>query len=457
MPYPYQRLSNFSRSNQTQSIVIRPKNEVELQTISAATYPFGLLVRGSGLSYSDACLLQHGTVIDTSAFHHICSFDANTGIAECQGNVTFADLFLIHSDFIPAVIPGTLNATLAGGIAHDVHGKNNHQAGSLGHHIAWIDLMVHGKTKRCSLNEHRSLFEATIGGLGLTGIIVRVGIRLRNASRMVQTQSRLFDSFVPLLECMQHTGVQHDYQVAWLDLLGKPRALLQLADHIEPTDVCNKPNKTWTLPKIPIRMIHRPTIRCFNEVYYQVANKRPKISALSEFNNPLDRILNWNWLYGKRGLVQFQAVFDAHRAEDTITMLQHVIQKKRATPTLGVLKRFTQQGNGLLSFTKPGFTLAIDFIHNKSAQQAILEMNQMIAELGGNVYLAKDLYLNVNQYQQMYPRHMAFKQILHAISSPMRSDLSKRLQVSLLQNCKNIDHSSSQMIFKNFNLRPNDQ
>jgi decaprenylphospho-beta-D-ribofuranose 2-oxidase len=429
MQHKTQSFSNFSRAIHTRSRTARPDHEEQLQSIDLTQYPAGVLARGNGLSYGDCCVLNQGTVIDTTRLNHILSFDPESGIAVCQGSVTFADLFLIDSDFIPAIIPGTLYATIAGGLANDVHGKNNHQAGSFGHHVEWLELNINGQTHYCSQNENQTLYTASIAGLGLTGIITRMGIRLRRASRFVHSHTEKFENLDLLLARMQQTGIKHDYQVAWLDLLNKPRALLSLADHVDHSGKTNFKH-TITIPKLPLRLINGRIMKTFNRMHYHQADLRAHICPLWTFNNPLDRIQHWNRLYGKRGLVQFQAVFQANDSEKIIHALLTCIHAHKATPTLAVLKYFTKAGSGLLSFATPGFTVAIDFIHNQAARNAIKQMNQCIAEWGGKVYLAKDLYLNQAQYEQMYPQHEAFRDIINQHNSPMRSDLSARLGIS---------------------------
>lgn len=428
MQHKMQSFSHFSRAIHTRSKTFRPGHEGLLKTIDPTLHPKGLLARGNGLSYSDCCILNQGTIIDTTRFNHILSFDRESGIAVCQGGVTFADLFLIDPDFIPAVLPGTLFATLAGGLANDVHGKNNHQAGSFGHHVEWIELNIHGHTHRCSRDQNPALFTASIAGLGLTGVITRMAIRLKKVSRFVRTHTEKFTEIGALLARMQHAGIEHDYQVAWLDFLNESRAVLSLADHVEHSEPSDM-KRRCTIPKLPFRLMNGAIMKGFNRLHYHQAKTRTRICPLWTFNNPLDRIQHWNRLYGNGGLVQFQAVFDARGAEETLRTLRACIQALHATPTLAVLKYFTKPGLGLLSFVQPGFTIAIDFIHNKVARRAIEQMNQCITQSGGTVYLAKDLYLHPGQYEHMYPQHEAFRILMNQYNSPMRSDLGARLGI----------------------------
>jgi FAD/FMN-containing dehydrogenase len=386
-----------------------------------------LLVRGSGLSYNDSCFNTNGFIIDSEHLNHFINFDIETGIAICQGGVALKDLFLLHPDFIPPVLPGTVHATIAGSIAHDVHGKNNHQAGSFGHHLIGFDLLIGNKQIHCSHDENKDLFHATIAGLGLTGIITRVVLRLKKASRFVLVDQKPFESIHALTETMTTDGINHDYQVAWVDLLNPiPHSILSLADHCNPFD--NKEFKIHTVPKFPFSLIKSWNMKLFNKYFYSNKKEQEKLS-LEQFNNPLDRLMHWNRLYGPQGLIQFQAVFNVDDAVRILQNLVRLIRDHKATPTLAVLKLFTQPGMGLLSFCTPGFTLAVDFIANAQAKQAIAAMNQLIMELNGRVYLAKDLLLNTAQYKKMYEHHEQFSQTLEHHACTMHSDLAKRLGI----------------------------
>ena len=412
----------------SESLCLRPDNEQQLFDYINHNKPVDMLTRGAGLSYNDSCLNKDRLVIDTNRFNHLISFDSSSGIVQCQGGVTFKDLFLLHPDFIPPVIPGTLHATVAGGIAHDVHGKNNHCEGSFGHHISWLELIINNKTIRCSREENPYLFHATIAGLGLTGIITRIAIRLKRASRSVQVENTFFDSLSALMQEMKGIGLSYDYQVAWLDLLHpEPRGILSLAKHCDSAPAPEK--KALAVPKLPFGLIKSWNMKLFNKLFFKLKKKKEQLS-IEEFNNPLDKIAHWNRLYGPRGLIQFQAVFDQDNAVKTMEHLLQLIQLHKASPTLVVLKLLNQSGEGLLSFCKPGFTVAIDFIHNNEAKEAIKAMNQFITELNGRIYLAKDLLLSSEQYQKMYIKHEEFSKILTSYECSMKSDLAQRLGIT---------------------------
>ncbi|VEB34796.1 oxidoreductase [Legionella sainthelensi] len=422
-----QILSNFSCAK-SQSFCLRPDNEEDLTHYIAHNPQQNLLMRGSGLSYNDSCFNTNGYVIDSERLNHLIDFDPQTGIVICQGGVPLKDLFLLNPDFIPPVIPGTVHATVAGGIAHDIHGKNNHKAGSFGHHLISFDLLIGNKKIHCNRNENTDLFHATIAGLGLTGVITRARLRLKKASRFILAKHIPCQSLNELTELMLTHGINDDYQVAWIDLLNsKPCAILSIANHCEPLNI--KQYKPYSIPKIPFSLIRPWNMKLFNRYFFNSKKTEEKLT-LEQFNNPLDKIKHWNRLYGPQGLIQFQAVFDT---VNVITILDHLIQIIRtsnATPTLAVLKLFNRSGDGLLSFCKPGFTLAIDFIHNSAAKQAISSMNQLIIELNGRIYLAKDSLVNEEQYKKMYENHAQFSEILKQHACTMRSDLATRLGIT---------------------------
>jgi decaprenylphospho-beta-D-ribofuranose 2-oxidase len=420
--------SNFSNAKQTMSNCFRPDNESQLVSLFANTKADRILARGNGTSYGDCCLNDRGVVIDTSRLRHLLSFDETTGVLICQGSVSFADLFLVSPNYIPPVIPGTLSATVAGGIANDVHGKNNHHEGNFGQHIQWINLQLGKQSLHCSQKENSGLFYATIAGLGLTGVIKRVAITMRKASHFVTVQTEKHFALATLLQRMQEGGCQYDYQVAWLDFLNKPRAILSLAKHSKPIN--SLPTPRLTVPKLPIRLVNPWIIKQFNRYYFKTQQTIQQTLPLSRYNNPLDTILQWNRLYGKNGLLQFQSNFAADNAEATIEHLLAIMRSKKATPTLAVLKYLTKPGIGLLSFTQPGFTLAIDFINNQRAQEAIVQMNEWITKIGGKIYLAKDLLLTKEQFKQQYPKYEQFSKLLSEYKTMMHSDLSDRLGIT---------------------------
>jgi FAD/FMN-containing dehydrogenase len=280
----------------------------------------------------------------------------------------------------------------------------------------------------CHRQKNQDLFHATIGGLGLTGIITRLAVRLKKRSHCVQVENKSFTALTELLETMKTEGLTSDYQVAWIDLLHqKPRAVLSLAHHCPPMEII-KP-KRYSIPYLPCRIIAPWNIKCANHYYYHhKKNNEPR--SLTAFNNPLDQMKQWNHLYGPKGLLQFQALFPVEQASAHLDELIKIMRRYDAHPMLSVLKLFTKPGAGLLSFCRPGFSLAIDFINNLKSKQAIIEMNHYISRIEGAIYLAKDLFLSADEYTEMYPKHLLFSQLLKDYNSPMNSDLAQRLGIT---------------------------
>ncbi|MGQ3888888.1 FAD-binding oxidoreductase [Legionella sp. CNM-1927-20] len=424
--------SNFTRAVLSSSECYRPEKETQLAALfkHIQNTDKTLLARGKGLSYSDCCLNQNGIIIDTSRFNHFLSFDKDQETIICQSAITFAELLSIHPSYIPPVIPGTLHATLGGGIANDVHGKNNIHLGTIGHHVQWLELQIGERTFYCSNEKNQQLFQATIGGLGLTGVIKKVAIKMQKASRTIKVQVKKYYQWDTLLIEMQSQAEKNDYMVAWLDLLNSNRSLLTVGNHYH-EEVSHKEPIILTVPSLPLRLITRLGMKAYNQYYFHQAKETSALQSISQFNNPLDSVKHWNRLYGKQGLLQFQGLFSPTIAVELLVELQKIINHCHAVPTLAVLKYFKRPGNGLLSFVEPGFTLAIDFINNKQAKHAIEKMNQLITEVKGKIYLAKDLFLTRAQFESQYPSYQQFCQTLSQFSPQISSNLSRRLGLSL--------------------------
>lgn len=426
-------LSNFGHAVSACSYCYRPDKERDLSKLFKpfnTTLPTteALLMRGNGLSYSDCCLNHQGIIVDSTRLNQLIAFNEEDGSLTCQAGVSFADLFLLSPNYIPPVIPGTLKASIAGGIANDVHGKNNPHEGTFGRHVQGFELCVNERIYYCSQEENSELFHATIGGLGLTGAIKRIRLKLKKASRVLQVQTTKFTSWESLLTSMAEQGVKQDYQVAWLDLLNPQKALLSVAHHI-PKQAPPLSLTGLTVPRLPCRLVSKWTMQCFNQLYFRYSKANYQ-QTLNQFNNPLDAIGQWTRLYGKQGLLQFQALVPSHQGMRLLNDVMTKIQRYAATPTLAVLKLFTESGAGLLSFVEPGFTLAIDFVNCPAAKKLIPHLNEMVCDMGGKIYLAKDLFLTGEQFRQQYTEHQAFTALLSKHSPHMASDLSRRLGIT---------------------------
>ncbi len=415
---------SFSRTRRTTANEFRPERAKEIPAVLKAPSDKGILCRGNGMSYNDSCLNDGGSILNTRHFNHFLKFDKSSASVQCQPAVKLLELFQLHQRMIPAVVPGSLNISIGGAIAHDVHGKNQYRQGSFGTHVQSIELNTGHSAFHCSKEKNIELFKATIAGAGLTGFIQQATIKLLPSSQVVEVQQQKYSELTTLLTEMRQGMEQFEYQAAWLDLLNKPRAVLLQANAIEHPQIINRIDKSYSLP--PLRLIYPGFIKAFNRFYYHASRVKTPCPFI-QFNQPLDKITNWNRLYGKKGLIQFQGLFSFENAQQHLAELLDIIKKYRATPCLAVLKTLGHNGEGYLSFCKPGFTIAVDFIHNEAARKAILSLNDYLCRNQGKVYLAKDMLLTREQFEQMYPEHEAFKAVLAEYQSPLRSDLGRRL------------------------------
>lgn len=423
-------LSNFAHNTSVPSRCFRPDTETQLYDIAAAVSEEGMLVRGNGLSYNDSALLEQGYTVLSERLNHFICFNPDSGIVICQSGLAIKDLFTLDARWMPAVVPGTVNVTVGGAIAHDVHGKNHHQQGTFSDHVLWIELLTHNQVLHINPNTHPQWWKATIAGCGLSGVILRAAIQLIPKTQGVSVVCRPFSSFCDLLSCMQSEGLAQDYQAAWVDLINGQNAVLSMANHNHRSPESFDFSQ-WSLPKLPFNSVQRPLMRRLNTYYFQRANKGAQACHFIQFNNPLDRLKNWARLYGPKGLLQFQCTINRNNAHGILEAIQSIVNQHRALPCLSVLKYFDSTGAGYLSFTKKGFTLAIDFSNNAASQKAIQALNAYIIEIKEQVYLAKDSQLNQAQFEAMYPKHQAFKAVLQSIGANMRSDLGKRLGLHL--------------------------
>lgn len=419
---------NFAHNLETQSNCYRPDSEKQIEEF-LITSEESILARGAGTSYNDCCLNDQQSIIDTTRLNHFLSFDPASGLLVCQGGVTFADLFKVDTRFIPPVIPGTLRATLAGGIANDVHGKNNPKEAALGQHIEWIELHCHQDSIHCSRRDNADLFYATIAGLGLTGIIKRVGLKLKKAPQFVKSENEKYQNWDELVERMLKLADSSDYQAAWLDFLNPERAVLSHARYYEGLN--RQEAAPVNIPPLPFRLINRLGMKVFNQLYFRYTRSAAQVSPLQIFNNPLDRISNWNRLYGKKGLIQFQAVVGSDLINECLEQCLLLSRKHHALPALAVLKYLNHTGTGLLSFTQPGFTIAIDFVNQPQARQTIKNLNEWVTEHQGKVYLAKDLLLTSEQFRCQYPNSGQFIELLKTLPNHPCSDLGRRLGICI--------------------------
>ncbi len=386
------------------------------------------LPRGNGRSYGDSCLTPGGTLLHTRRLDRFIAFDPASGLLDCEAGVLLdeiIELVLPQGWFLP-VTPGTRYVTVGGAIANDVHGKNHHRTGSFGDHVLAFDLLrSDGSRTTCTPSGgDDDLFAATIGGLGLTGVITRATLRLRRVpGPWMEVENIRFDSLEEFFALSRESAYSHEYAVAWIDCLARGssrgRGHFTRADHASalgggPGALVQRQLSMPLTP--PVSLVNRLTLRPFNQLYYwrQPVRRRRSRSHLLPFFYPLDGIRHWNRMYGPRGFLQYQCVIPPSEAAAGIAALLEEIARSGHGSFLAVLKEFGHRSSsGMLSFPRPGTTLALDFPHTGDAVLRLLDrLDRVVDDAGGAVYAAKDARMSASSFRRAYPRLDAFRKHL---------------------------------------------
>ncbi len=394
--------------------------QCDFQAVSAGLHN-GALPVGMGRSYGDVCLLKDGNLLLTTAMNRLIDFDPETGLLTAEAGITLAQIldFAVPRGFFLPVSPGTKYVTLGGAIANDIHGKNHHVAGTFGRHITQFELLrSDGSRMLCSPTENSDFYAATIGGLGLTGLISWATLRLKPiVSRMIDYEGIQFhgiDEFIDLT----NQSKDIEYTVSWIDCASNgrnfARGIFMQGDHSTKKGELKPSGKPkLVLPfDAPGFALNHLSVSLFNTAYFnkQIHKRVVSLQDYEPFFYPLDKILHWNRLYGKRGLLQFQYVIPwAHAKEGTIAIL-HEITKSGLASFLAVLKAFGDiPSPGMMSFPKPGITLTLDFpIKSDKSFPLVARLADMTLEFGGRLYPAKDATMTAPQFQSFYPQWEQF-------------------------------------------------
>jgi FAD/FMN-containing dehydrogenase len=399
---------------------------------------------GNGRCYGDASL--YSDVINTLRFDKVLAFDEHAGIITCQSGVLLSDLLQIivpRGWFLP-VTPGTKFITVGGAVASDVHGKNHHVDGAFSNQIVSMSVLTGtGETLVCSKDTNAELFWATCGGMGLTGVIMEVKFRLKRIQssyiRQKQIKAANLDEVMDLFD----RNTESMYSVAWIDCLksGKHfgRSILMLGEHAG-TDETPAENKLLTREKslltipfhFPSFVLNGYSVKIFNAFFYAKNYKREinNVVHYDGFFYPLDSILEWNKIYGKKGFVQYQFVLPLEASKEGLKNILTRISKMGMGSFLAVLKLFGEQ-NDLISFPMKGYTLALDFPIRPGLFEFLDELDQVVAGYGGRIYLSKDARMKKEIFWSTYPRAREFQEILKKYDPQNRfnSNLSERLML----------------------------
>lgn len=389
-----------------------------------------LLAYGLGRSYGDSCLNNGGTLMDIRGLDRILHFDAENGSIVCEAGVSLGEILLTvvpRGWFLP-VTPGTKIVTLAGAIANDVHGKNHHVEGTIGCHVEQFGLVRSGGLEViCSHHENPELFAATIGGLGLTGIILWAELRLKKiASAQIEMDTVTFSTFEDFIHLSSdEEGAKYEYTVGWVDCLSgrKTRGIFMRGNHATEGTLQTHPEKiNLSVPfMLPSFTLNPLTIWAFNNLYYAVGRAKAGHSQVhyDPFFYPLDKVDEWNRIYGRSGFTQYQCVVP----NSEVTAFQEILERiARAGQGsfLGVIKKFgSVQSPGMMSFPRPGLTLALDFpFRGEKTLKLFAELDEVVAAAHGALYPAKDPRMSPNMFRLSYPRLEEFRRYVDpALSS----------------------------------------
>ncbi|TIM13241.1 MAG: FAD-binding oxidoreductase [Mesorhizobium sp.] len=422
-----ERFQSFGLATPPALNVIPADDAVALLKSGKATRN-ALLAYGNGRSYGDSCQNGAGTIIDMRPLNRIRAFTAETGVIEAEAGVLLSDI-IAHAapyGFFPAVVPGTQFVTLGGAIANDVHGKNHHRRGTFGCHVESLTLLrSDGQAHYCSATENERQFAATIGGMGLTGLILSASIRLMRVSSLdIIEKVTPFRGLGEFFELAEAADQANEYVVAWIDQLAggqsRGRGLLFTGNHAEHgSHVALRAGGNLSVPfQPPFNVLNRPFLTAFNAAYRWKKGRStaPRQVGYQGFFFPLDGVGNWNRLYGPNGLFQHQSVMPQDVARRVVPALLAAAKRAGQGSFLTVLKRFGGvRSPALLSFPRSGFTLTLDFPNRGRATLALLkELDQMTVEAGGAVNPYKDARMGDDVFAASFPEW----QRLEAIRDP---------------------------------------
>ncbi len=408
-----------------------------------------LIPRGLGRCYGDSSLSSH--ILSTLKFNRFLHFDREQGVLRCQSGLSFDEILkvIVPAGWFLPVTPGTKFVTLGGAIAADVHGKNHHSEGSFSTHLQTLTLLAPGgRVYVCSRTEHPEIFWATIGGMGLTGVILEGTFKLKKIETAYiveeSTKTKNVDELYRLFEQSMH----FTYSVAWIDCLAKGKNLgkgiLLNGEHAKVADLTKdaQRNAPLTLPKklklsVPFKLpsftINRLTVKAFNTAFYAKAKSglHQHVVDYDKYFYPLDGIVGWNRVYGKKGFAQYQFALPPERSYDGMVKILEEISKAGMPSFVSVLKYFGKSETGPLSFPMEGYMLALDFPITDRLFGFLDRLDAIVVDCGGRIYLTKDSRMKPEILQKGYPRLPEFLKIKAELDGGrvMQSLQSKRLGI----------------------------
>jgi FAD/FMN-containing dehydrogenase len=444
-------LSGWGRFPVDSCNVYRPESQRQLAAILESSAQPSFISYGLGRSYGDAPLNSRGGVICHTRLNRFLAFDAQAGVLECEAGVSLAEIlqYFLPRGFFLAVTPGTKFVTVGGAIAADVHGKNHHQDGTFGSFVLDFNLLTpEGETLSCSPHSYPDVFWATLGGMGLTGVILSARIRLRPVeSAYVLVDYQKAENLEDALGRMTESDVRYQYSVAWIDCLATGRhmgrAVLMRGNHAPASELPARirdplaapSRRSWTLPfDFPSLALNSLTVRAFNSFYYIVHRHAARqLVDLEKFFYPLDAIHHWNRMYGRRGFVQYQVALPLEGGLAGLKEVLTRLARSRRASFLAVLKRFGTPNPGLLSFPIQGYTLALDLPVARGLIPLLHESDRVVLDYGGRIYLAKDAVMTSQSFAAMYPKLEQFRALKSQLDPRGRLSSSQARRLAIVQ------------------------
>lgn len=447
LAFERQKLSGWGRYPAELCNVFEPENPSHISCLLKSGNEPSYISRGLGRSYGDAAMNHEGGVIRSTRLHRFLSFDREKALLECEAGASFQEIiqrFLPEGYFL-SVTPGTKFVSVGGAIAADVHGKNHHRDGSLANFIARLDLLTaEGEILQCSPAMNRDVFWATVGGMGLTGVILKAQMQLRRVEtawlRVDYQKARRLEE---ALEAMAATDERYQYSVAWIDCLARGqslgRSILMRGNHATADQVGPRFRNLLKPPPAPRFKAHFDlpsftlnsfSVRAFNSLYYRLhSDASDRLVHLEKFFYPLDAIEAWNRFYGRRGFVQYQAALPLNGGNKALSLLLGRLAESRRASFLAVLKRFGRGNEGLLSFPMEGYTLSLDIPAANGLEPFLHELDRIVVACGGRIYLAKDAVQKPETFTAGYPRLRQFQVIRRELdpTGVFCSSLARRL------------------------------
>jgi len=395
------------------------------------------VAHGMGRSYGDVCLNQEGTLWITTGLDHLIAFDDSTGRLVCEAGVLLRDIqrLVIPRGWILPVTPGTQLVTVGGAIANDVHGKNHHVLGSFGDHVQSLTLIrTDGEVIQCGPNDQPDWFAATVGGLGLTGVITQTEIQLHRVSGpWLDTETVPYANLDEFFRLADDSETDWEHTVSWIDCItGGGRGLFMRGNPTNVGDRLAPQGRKLTMPMVPpVSLVNRLSLRPFNMAYYHLKKWQAgrAIMHYEPFFYPLDNLLEWNRMYGPKGFFQYQSVVPREVGQDAVQAMLKEIARSGEGSFLSVLKTFGDRlPVGMLSFPQPGVTLALDFPnHGERTHKLFERLDAIVREAKGRIYLAKDARMPRELFEAGYPRLPEF---MNYRDPGISSCLSRRLMGS---------------------------